>query len=91
MLILPINGYWLNKIISKEKNEEYRVIKPYWTERFKKVFEFDENGVPIEGCIKEVMLRAGYRKDSPSIIANVSLRYGHGHPEMGAVPGNETD
>ena len=33
MLILPIERKWLNMILSREKKDEYREIKPYWTVR----------------------------------------------------------
>ena len=39
MLTLPIMGKWFNMILSGDKREEYREIKPYYTTRFKKVFE----------------------------------------------------
>ena len=31
MLILPIKGKWFNMILSGDKQEEYREIKPYYT------------------------------------------------------------
>ena len=33
VLILPIRKKWLDMILSGEKGEEYREIKPYWTVR----------------------------------------------------------
>ena len=33
MLILPIERKWLNMILSGEKKDEYREIKPYWSVR----------------------------------------------------------
>ena len=39
MLTLPIMGKWFNMILSGEKGEEYREIKPYYMTRFKKIFE----------------------------------------------------
>ena len=38
MLILPIKSKWFNMILSGDKQEEYREIKPYYTTRFKKIF-----------------------------------------------------
>lgn len=43
MLILPIEGKWFNMILSGDKQEEYREIKPYYTTRFKKIFEMHPN------------------------------------------------
>lgn len=30
MLVLPIKKMWFDKILSGEKKEEYRDLKPYW-------------------------------------------------------------
>lgn len=37
-LILPIKKKWFDMILSGEKKEEYREMKPYWEKRFKKHF-----------------------------------------------------
>ena len=37
MLILPIKSKWFNMILSGDKQEEYREIKPYYTTGFKKI------------------------------------------------------
>lgn len=34
MLTLPIKKKWFDMILSGEKKEEYREIKPYWDTRF---------------------------------------------------------
>jgi hypothetical protein len=38
-MILPIKSKWFYMILSGDKKEEYREIKPYYTIRFKKMFE----------------------------------------------------
>ena len=38
MIILPIKRKWYEMILTGEKKEEYREIKPYYKSRFKKVF-----------------------------------------------------
>ena len=75
MLILPIKKKWYDMILSGEKKEEYREIKPYYTSRFPSSFESFY-----------VMFRNGYSKNSPSFIAVCTLSIGHGHPEWGAEP-----
>ena len=35
MLILPIKKKWFDMIVSGEKKEEYREIKPYYDSRFR--------------------------------------------------------
>lgn len=37
MLILPTKKRWFDMILSGEKLEEYRDIKPYYTTRFKNI------------------------------------------------------
>ena len=36
MLILPIKRHWFNMLLSGEKKEEYREIKPYYISRLAK-------------------------------------------------------
>lgn len=38
MLTIPIKGKWFDMILSGEKKEEYREIKPYYKSRFKTIF-----------------------------------------------------
>ena len=73
MLILPIKKKWFDMILSGEKKEEYREIKPYYISRFPTTFESFS-----------VMFRNGYSKNSPSFIAKVKLSVGKGRPEWGA-------
>lgn len=40
MLTLPIKKKWFDMIISGEKKEEYREIKPYYDTRFMNAFGF---------------------------------------------------
>lgn len=39
MLTLPIKNKWFNMILSGEKKEEYRELKPYYISRFKNIFD----------------------------------------------------
>ena len=58
MLTLPIMGKWFNMILSGEKGEEYREIKPYYMVRFKKIFEMYPNSyIPTGKDIKKVCFR----------------------------------
>lgn len=50
MLTLPTMGKWFYMILSGEKKEEYREIKPYYTSRFKKIFEmYPYSNIPSGG------------------------------------------
>lgn len=82
MLTLPIKKKWFDMILSGEKKEEYRKIKPYYTTRFRNVW-----GYPAYwGETHQVVFRNGYGKSSPSFIANCTLSQGTGNPEWGAEP-----
>ena len=50
MLTLPTMGKWFYMILSGEKKEEYREIKPYYTSRFKKIFDmYPYSNIPSGG------------------------------------------
>lgn len=98
MLTLPIRKIWFDMILLGEKKEEYREIKPYWTNRFIKELGFPKS--ETENVHKvlarrektkeiEVMFRNGYSKDSPVLLAKVMLYIGYGNPEWGAEEGKD--
>lgn len=93
MLILPIKKKYFDMILSGEKKEEYREIKPYYTNRFIKKWlnkELIMEELRNYGCIRErIILRNGYRKDSPQMTCRVDISIGQGKPEWGAEPGKE--
>ena len=74
MLTLPIKKKWFDMILSGEKKEEYREIKPYYNSRFKPFF------------YENIIFRNGYSKKSPSIQCYVRIEKGYGNPEWGAEP-----
>lgn len=78
MLTLPIKKKWFELILSGEKTEEYREIKPYYTVRFRNCGLFSGKKVRIR-------FRNGYGANSPSFIADCTLGTGCGKPEWGAV------
>lgn len=86
MLTLPIKKKWFDMILNGEKKEEYREIKPYYTSRFRKLWQ----GSLIGGRAKrEILFRNGYRKDSPILKAVCTIDTGFGKPEWGADPEKE--
>lgn len=96
MLTLPIKKNWFDMILSGEKKEEYREIKPYWENRFVKIFGekafyprpswvSDESVIPTV----KIMFRNGYSKNSPSFVAKCTLSIGTGKEEWGAEKGKE--
>lgn len=95
MLTLPIKKKWFDMILSGEKQEEYREIKPYYDSRFyhikatptekKETDSIAEFNIHIE-TIKEVIFRNGYSKNSPSIKCKVDITTGEGKEAWGAEP-----
>ena len=98
-MILPIKKKWYDMILSGEKKEEYREIKPYYTKRFQKIvapYLLDKNDFWnrqwtdecrtgwYSGEPFDVTFRNGYSSDSPSFTASVCLFIGKGKPEWGA-------
>ena len=99
MLTLAIKKKWFDMILSGEKKEEYREIKPYYESRLPAAFgyfftneklqtdyNFDvslQKSIEAEHEIK-VMFRNGYSKNFPSFIAKCTLSIGMGREEWGA-------
>ena len=53
MLVLPIKKKWFDMILSGEKKEEYREIKPYYDSRLNKKLNFCEStgyGPDVQIC-----------------------------------------
>ena len=88
MIILPIKKKWFDMILSGEKKEEYREIKPYYRSRLCNEGFLDQYGLPTlyQGW---VLFRNGYAGNSPSFEALCSLDIKTGRPEWGAEPGRE--
>ena len=98
MLILPIKKKWFDMILSGEKKEEYREIKPYYTSRFRSIFfghysYLDE--LFLEGLKNgnrynfSICFCNGYSKTSSSFVANCILSFDTGKEEWGAEKGKE--
>lgn len=104
MLTLPIKKKWFDMILSGDKKEEYREIKPYYISRFPANFGyFFENrkitagytfNADLQWSVEskhetEIMFRNGYSKNSPSFTAKCTLSIGTGKEEWGAEKGKE--
>ncbi len=89
MLTLPIKKKWFDMILSGEKKEEYREIKPYYTSRFTRPLPTIIGPTLREKKLKcsfPVVFRNGYSKDSPSIKCLVKLDINYGIEKWGAEP-----
>ena len=62
-------------ILSGEKKEEYREIKPYYRSRLIKEGFLDVYGLP-QKYVGTVMFRNGYSHNSPSFVALCMLMFG---------------
>ena len=80
LLILPIKGFWLRKIWSEEKLEEYRNITPYYEKRLEKYKDFPHFPVGF---------RAGYSMNSAFVVCLCKLKKGEGFEEWGAEKGKK--
>ena len=69
-------------ILSGEKKEEYREIKPYYTSRFSKVFSM-VNDIPVDLMETQVKFTNGYGNKVPSFIADCHLEKRTGKEEWG--------
>lgn len=87
MLTLPIKRKWFDMILSGEKKEEYRDIKPYYTSRFENELDFCQFFFG-EDCLI-IILRNGYSKNSPYIKVRYTLTKGYGKEKWGAETGKK--
>lgn len=62
MLIFPLKKEWYEKIWSGEKTIEYREVKPYWTNRFVKIFAGFKDWIlglfrkqTLEECLENIL------------------------------------
>ena len=103
MLTLPIRRKWFDMILTGEKKEEYREVKPYYTARFRKFLTLCPN-MPDETVEKiyralagkgglpypgGLTLRNGYGAGDAALIIRGKLMIRTGRPEWGAEEGKE--
>lgn len=88
MLTLSIDRDSFEQLLSREKTEEYREIKPYYTTRLQKVFPFTRVlRLPIQdGVARPVSFKIGVSPKAPSFTADCLLKIGGGLEKWGADP-----
>ncbi|MGN0346940.1 MAG: ASCH domain-containing protein [Lachnospiraceae bacterium] len=88
MLMLSIDRDSFEQLLSGEKKEEYREIKPYYTTRLQKVFPFTRVfRLPIQdGVTRPVSFKIGVSPKAPSFTADCYLKIGGGQEKWGADP-----
>lgn len=76
ILHLTIKKKWFDMILSGNKTEEYREIKPYWQNRL------------LKEKYTHVMFRNGYKSDSPKALFELEkISIGEGRYAWGAPKG----
>lgn len=102
-LTLTIAEPWFSMIRDGKKKEEYREIKDHYFHLFynyakmqelfgapPQPYHFDRYTKPFKKTFDLLVLRNGYRADSPTItLKNPRIRIGTGRPEWGAEPGKQ--
>ena len=91
MLVLPIKKKWFDMILSGQKKEEYREIKPYWTKRFNNILNkhltisrnVEKDCREFYQCIV-VCFKNGYKSNSPKLKCKCKLKIKEGKEEWGA-------
>lgn len=83
VLTLPIKKKWFDMILSGEKQEEYRELKPYYISRFSKVFSMVDS-IPVDSKETEIRFTNGYGNKVPSFIAACRLEIHIGKEKWGA-------
>jgi hypothetical protein len=84
ILSLTLKKKWFDMILSGQKTEEYRDIKPYWGKRFNKFIhkKMNEN--------MYVKFTNGYGNHRPSFLIELNMfTVGTGKPEWGAEKDKE--
>ena len=89
ILNLTLKKKWFDMIISGEKTEEYREIKPYWTTRLRYRYESDRESGYWNHDFAEfdiVRFKNGYAKDAPTMDVQLEcIKVATGVPAWGAV------
>lgn len=78
MLTLPIKKKWFDMILSGEKKEEYREIKPYYQSRLNELVYVGTH---------DIALRNGYSSKSPTLECECFIKIDYGKEEWGAEKG----
>ena len=92
-MILTLKKQWFDMILSGEKAEEYREIKPYWTKRFEnyfgKILDLQSKEWVWKSDRKIIVFRNGYGKNVPEFSAECSIREDYGYVLWGAENGQK--
>ena len=87
-MVLTLKKQWFDMILSGEKAEEYREVKPYWTKRFEnyfgKMYDLTAKEWVFHLDRKTIIFRNGYGKNVPEFSAECTIREDYGFAPWGA-------
>lgn len=84
ILYLTLKKKWFDMILSGEKKEEYREIKPFWDKR---LIKSSGNGNTVYHAFTHIIFTNGYEPDSPQFkIECKSISPGSGQFVWGSDP-----
>jgi len=92
-LHLNLKKKWFDMILSGEKKEEYREIKPYWENRLFSKFnnsDIEKSLITKNGFIgySQIIFSNGYSKNRPQFVIEFKgIEIREGNPDWGAEPG----
>lgn len=83
ILHLTLKKKWFDMILSGEKKEEYREVKPYWITRLSGKWEKGDDGTQsITPSYDQVLFTNGYGKNAPQMLVELTaLDIGNAKPE----------
>lgn len=82
ILNMTLKRKWYDMILSGQKKEEYREIKPYWLKRFKYFKNYDDMCEELNYEYTHILFRNGYSKKAPSfLIELINIDFGNAIPE----------
>jgi len=94
VLLLTLKKEWFQMILSGEKKQEYRTIKPYWIKRLAAAYNSHYTGLVGEDYEKKyffkhfdyIKFENGYGSKVPSMLIEFkSIEIGQGNPEWGGT------
>ena len=81
-LHLTLKKKWFDMILSGEKKEEYRQIKPYWLTRFKYRCNNLDMMHELNYSYTHIIFKNGYSKNAPTILIELDdIGFGKAKPE----------
>jgi len=88
---LNLTKKWYDMILSGEKKEEYREIKPYFEKMFKPKGHIHIKNTWYPFSMVKIIFSNGYRKDRRQMEASITgMRFqSEGNPTWGAVQGQK--